>query len=431
MGIRGPQIFLIAGCALLIAGLGVAPIGFNSTSISLGALYPLGLVVIAMSGGAFLAALAMELRRAAGSERRPWMVRGGLFGLSLCSLYLFAEVAAGAVIVLGGEKPQFEDFRRRHGFENDALKIAHPFLILTNNPENEGVNDLGFVDREWPRRKPENTIRIACLGASTSEDGYPRMLDEKLSALFPETPIEVMNFGVASWTMAHSLINYSLNVKYFDPDYLIVHHGANELKARYYPGFRTDYSHAFTPLLAPERSPDDALVRYLNSYAYLKYRLFKAGKAQVGAGVYERIMKPSATWAPLRPDQLEPFRENLLDLIVLARSRQTEVILTTQPFSRTNLSWSGQWVEHMNQVNGILREVAETKQADLIDLDRMMGSDEAYFMDPVHLHRDAVALKVKNLTEGLLPILRRDRQAIDDSARDTSAHSDEQLNASN
>ena len=63
--------------------------------------------------------------------------------------------------------------------------------------------------------------------------------------------------------------------------------------------------------------------------------------------------------------------------------------------------------KHTNQVNGILRAVAEVKQADLIDLDRMMGSDEAYFMDPVHLHPDAVALKVENLSEGLPPILRR------------------------
>ena len=107
-------------------------------------------------------------------------------------------------------------------------------------------NNFGFIGRDFAYAKPPGVIRIAALGASTTADGYPAMLEEYLNARVAaqSNRFEVMNFGQGYWTSAHVLVNFVLNVIDFAPDYIIIHQAANDEHARASEAeFRGDYSH--------------------------------------------------------------------------------------------------------------------------------------------------------------------------------------------
>jgi hypothetical protein len=44
-----------------------------------------------------------------------------------------------------------------------------------------------------------------------------------------------MNFGHPYWTTNHSVVNFMLNVLDFHPDFVVIHHGWNEERARNFP----------------------------------------------------------------------------------------------------------------------------------------------------------------------------------------------------
>jgi lysophospholipase L1-like esterase len=329
--------------------------------------------------------------------------------LGLTAALLVVEVVAVVAVGALGARDAVDAFRARQTQTTIPNKVAHPFLIITNNPALPSINALGFPDRDHPRRKPAGTIRIACLGGSTTEDGYPQRLEAVLVRELPDVPVEVLNFGVGYWTTAQTLINYALTVKYFAPDYLIVHDGANELQVRSYAEFRTDYAHALHPMEV-RLGWDAPLVRHLESYAVLKYLYLTARGLPPALHVGAAIQTPRPPrHLPLAPHELEPFRENLTELVYMARRRGTEVVFVTQPYSRSQPGWHREWASHMDTVNGIVRTLAAETGAQVVDLDPEMTGREEYFIDALHLTSDATSLKAERIAAALIPILRASR----------------------
>ncbi len=329
----------------------------------------------------------------------------GVAALSVFVLFLAVEGGANAVLVLGDLRAPVREFRDRQTFASVQRKLAHPFLLLVNNPALEGVNDLGFRDRDWPVDKPPGTIRIACLGASTTEDGYPEELDRELERRLPELQVEVLNFANGAWTTAQSLINYELNARHFSPDWIIVHHAANDRRSWGRGRQRTDYSDSYRILSPPERRPDAFLLRYFNGYALAKYAYFEARGINPGLSVEQAIFRSSEEEGPPTGHDLTMFLGNVREIVAVARAHGAGVLLTTQPYSRTDLSWSPHWVEGMTLANDGLRSLASGLQVPLVDLDGIIGNRESSFRDPLHLRPDAVDLKVQALADALVPLL--------------------------
>ena len=68
--------------------------------------------------------------------------------------------------------------------------VPHPFLQFTGPrgpvPETEGDYFLGFKDIKLSDKpKPDGLIRVACLGGSTTADGYPELLQKFLNNRVP------------------------------------------------------------------------------------------------------------------------------------------------------------------------------------------------------------------------------------------------------
>ena len=135
--------------------------------------YAIGLAIAASGGAVILGGMVREFRNKSRDVFSEFRLRLSLVVLSVVGLYLFAEVLATAVILVGGMNAELFNFRVSQRRIGTPIKVPHPFTLVVNNSEAETINTLGFLDREWPEKKPPGTIRFACIGASTSEDGYP------------------------------------------------------------------------------------------------------------------------------------------------------------------------------------------------------------------------------------------------------------------
>jgi lysophospholipase L1-like esterase len=365
-----------------------------------------GLMLTALGGWFFLRAFLTMLRRGrARTAPAGWRPRFCLAMLVLIVAYLAAELGATVFIVLAHQREAMMTFRRKDLSEAaDPRFVPHPFLLYVKNPAYQGVNRLGFFGPDWSPAKTSGSVRIACLGGSTTEDGYPEALAQLLQQRRPGRPVEVLNFGMAGWTTAQTLINYELNVRYFHPDYLVVHDAANDFKALGFSDLRTDYSHAFKYPTPPPRRPDALLVRYLNSYALVKWFYFKERGLPVGANIWEIVRRETDDWSSISRRQAELlaiFRANLQALASLADDDGTRVVLTTMPYSRINMAWSPDFPVYMENANRALRDLAAENGLALVDLDRRMEKQEALFIDPVHLTPEGVRIKSEALAEAL------------------------------
>jgi len=299
-----------------------------------------------------------------------------------------------------------------------AAYQGHPFVAFTGMPSvalqgNEALgglkafNNYGFLGNDFVQEKPTGTVRIACMGGSTTASGYPAIMEQWLNEqnFGDSVHFEVLNFGITYWTTAHSMVNYLLNVQDFNPDYVVIHHAWNEEKVRdAQPGtFRSDYSHAFSHFHEPD-IPDKWPLRIS-----LAYRL---AQDEYGAMPPWQMLEPATTKPRdrVKPlfqnlEELAPYERNIKTILDLAELRGTKVVLTTQPHSTDPdipLYYAHPAVDQGNAVmRTIQRQYAD--KAVFVDLDSMMsGPMNAVFKDLGHVHDEGKQFKAGQIGQAIL-----------------------------
>jgi hypothetical protein len=370
-------------------------------------------------------------------RERPWLwaasvglVSAGLYGrfgrwrLLAISFVLFnvlilttVELGARAGIRLFAPQRQLELSRWSDTTYNDLFAYqGHPFLQFTGKPSaalkgNRALgnlapfNNLGFIGGDFTRGKPPAVVRIAALGGSTTADGYPALLEAFLNRQAGDGAerYEVLNFGMAYWTSAHSLVNFVLNVVDLRPDYVVVHDGWNDVRMRQSgPDFRGDYAHALKAFEPPAFVPDRYLVWASVVYRGLKIRFGPPDWAFLDHAL-ERPHQYVGGFDNL--DELRPFRRNVETVIEVARARDITVVLLTMPRSRDPAKAHFYGARHIDQVNEILRELAAKYAGQIlfVDLDRTMtGTMEASFRDLGHVDEAGRAFKAEQVGRAIL-----------------------------
>ncbi len=114
------------------------------------------------------------------------------------------------------------------GILDSANFTLDPVTILKLTPPNNGINEDCYRGKRVSVEKPLDTVRILCLGDSSTfgfgvdtEDSYPYFLERKLQNYYKDIKIEVINAGMPS---GHSLeakrIFQTKFIKY-NPDLII------------------------------------------------------------------------------------------------------------------------------------------------------------------------------------------------------------------
>jgi hypothetical protein len=99
------------------------------------------------------------------------------------------------------------------------------------------INSLGFRGDEFSVKKPRKTLRIVCVGASTtfcaeaSDNGHtwPARLEAILQPKYPTVTIQVINAGVGGYVISDSLKNIENRVLPLEPDLVIYYEANNDI----------------------------------------------------------------------------------------------------------------------------------------------------------------------------------------------------------
>lgn len=156
------------------------------------------------------------------------------------------------------------------------------------------TNSFGYRTHEFARTKPAGTLRILCIGGSTTVQGesndttYPAILERRLRERHPELSIEVLNLGISGVQSDYwSRKGYSFLA--FEPDVVVQYEGVNDLVrqvsrwAGMHPWSAAPYrSVLFASLFRlPYRQLDEEIATTLENLAGMSEGLARVGAIHV------------------------------------------------------------------------------------------------------------------------------------------------------
>lgn len=281
----------------------------------------------------------------------------------------------------------------------------HPYRSYANAPNrisgpgHMSTNSLGLRGREIARVKPPGTVRIACIGASTTySDGattdshaYPALVESALRYHYAGEPfgIEVLNCGVNAYESMQVLMYYETTILDYDPDIVLVLTGINDavLQAQSIR-FQSDYAGVRRTFGPPpplwwEHSPLLSLVFKRRATAGNPYWPNETHGMMPFIWKWDAIDNPgrAAVEARLQAGRFEPYARNLRSLVHVIRGGGAVPILLTLPFRPDHASVA----PFVAGVNERIRGLAADENVALLDLAELMPWNRDAFYDDCHL----------------------------------------------
>lgn len=186
------------------------------------------------------------------------------------------------------------------------------------------INSMGQRGPEIERKKPENTLRILCLGDSRTfgirqamgkylfDNDYPSILQALISERSASKRVEVLNAGVIGYTSAHGLRALQCGLLEMEPDILVVAFGFNEFLLSWTPEKRI-------------QEPVHPLTRRL-FYSLLPLRTF-----QLLLSGYRKLPFLHPRPAERRWVTQEEYARHLRRFVEIARENTIRIVFLNQP----------------------------------------------------------------------------------------------------
>jgi len=291
---------------------------------------------------------------------------------------------------------------------------------LAGNPVR--INRLGFRGPDYAWKPAPGTLRLIALGgsstfcfqSSTEETTWPRLLQKYLADRLA-MPVEVVNLGLPGYDASNSKVNYLFTGRALHPHAALMYHTWNDMK--------------FFRMLTRE----PVLYTNLGEYKPLWQKVARA--TQIGRRVRNILHSLRMTRAetfytsleregtaanePIAPSALDWARRNYVDFALLARADGVLPVLVTQATLahpenlenseiRRHINASDQGMtlpvlcETWQQVNAILRRVANQQDAVFVDGYSAVPADREHLLDHVHLTDAGCAALARVIGETLL-----------------------------
>ncbi|MGB5891890.1 MAG: SGNH/GDSL hydrolase family protein, partial [Thermoanaerobaculia bacterium] len=208
-----------------------------------------------------------------------------------------------------------EKARLQHIF-GDEYFVYDPLLIWRPKPDGEIFNSQGFRGPELAAHKPPEEYRIFAIGDSntlgwsgSTGANWPGDLDRLMRR--HDDRFKVVNAGVYGYSSYQGLQRFRESIAY-DPDLVLISFGANDAHR----------------VRTPDREfARDSTVKWSPAGLLQRYRL---GRLLLGA----RTRFFAGPSQPLHPRvSLADYRQNLMEIIRLARDRGILVVLLTRPYT--------------------------------------------------------------------------------------------------
>jgi lysophospholipase L1-like esterase len=310
-------------------------------------------------------------------------------GYSVLANVLMCLLGEGAARVydLVMARPRPVDVR----FMSNPVTIMepHPYISYVANPEYTEHNQQGFrgVDEHTPDFQG---YRIACLGGSSTygtrvagPDCYPRRL-ESLLADRTKYPVDVINGGLAGYS-THNLVGMlAFRIVPLKPDICIFYIGHNDAWNRIsFADFRLDNSHAQCAWI-----PQTYGIALWRKSVLLNKVAHKLGYPIAGAPHIHQVCwkpmggDPGSNW---KSSSFESFRHNVATLIATCRIHGIRPIFCTEVTDFANHGEVPVMSEAMKDTAVVLKQLCEENSAEIVNLQPVLGDQEDYFADYLHL----------------------------------------------
>lgn len=278
--------------------------------------------------------------------------------------------------------------------------VLRPKAELIDPEQTFKINRLGFRGPEFEGPKPAGTIRVICVGASTTfghsapsdATTWPRLLEGKLREALPGQTIQVINAGVPGYTTFHNLPNLGLRLLPLEPDVVVFYQGVNDLAqnaklARDPTGYR---------IVRPKRTSHGVLTKAKESSL-----LYLVLRNQIQAWRRKHVPRPEGLKSELDPAAPRSYERNLRGMITLTKEAGATPVLVTfasryvaEPTPEqeqaawvdmhlASLDYAGLFAGH-KRYNEVVRTLAKRYQAPLAEGEVLSGRQEM-FTDSVHL----------------------------------------------
>jgi len=361
--------------------------------------------------------------------------------LTVAGALVVGEVAARVLVAAAGDeglRALVQDYRRvAHGGSKGFT--AAPYTSFALQPRYTGHapgdpvrhNARGFREAdETPAKKVPGTRRVICLGGSTTYGSgvrdnaltYPAQLEGALNrtsvAREGPPPFEVLNLGVGNYTSAEVLTALHFRALPLEPDVVVIQVAINDVRPRFHDDFDLGYAHFRTPYRDVAPGPVTRLAYRSTLFVSLAW-LAGAVEPLTLQALTERPHPPADRAAlNLERNGAEAYRRNLRACIDLARAAGARVVLLTEPYfvtpdlearagdaERAHLERLYQ--RGLAQHNDVVRALAASHGAGLVDLDRETPRVPSFFTDPVHMTGEGNRWKAERIARALREELER------------------------
>lgn len=190
------------------------------------------------------------------------------------------------------------------------------------------------------RKEKESAFRILFLGGSTTygsvipapENTFPAKAGEYLQKKFRSMKVEVINAGLPWGTSAEMLTHYLFKFRYYKPDLVVIHAGANDAQALAHTDYQPDYSNfrRSIPSIPPVSKTAKRILRS-NFISVVTYYLFYSNYRTLAFVHFGEC--PYAKWYDhdlpysLHHVSEYAFYRNVLTIVKTAKEEGTGVVL--------------------------------------------------------------------------------------------------------
>jgi lysophospholipase L1-like esterase len=270
------------------------------------------------------------------------------------------------------------------------------------------INSLGYRTHEFAERKPAGTVRVLCIGGSTTVAGrtndetYPALLEARLRRRWPGLPLEVLNLGV-SGVGTELWLEWLPKLLAWDPDVIVQYEAINDIAWTELPAYaaRHPWPRTMRESLVLERlmgfdpaALDPEMRETIGRRLEMDRRCRENGVAYLGA----TFAAPDAVRA--RPD----FRL-VLDVGTVFWTRHFPI--------RGFAAYAAILARH----NALFREFADRNRVNRVLVHEALG-DPALFVDACHFTPEGIGL-LASVFEPAVADLVTDRPGFRDWKRES------------
>ncbi len=234
---------------------------------------------------------------------------------------------------------------------------------------------LDHAVQRFPARKPEGSLRVFCLGGSTTagwpaprKASYPLWLRAMLADALPGRRVEVINAGLHGTDSTRDL-SVAREVLRYRPDVMILWTGYN------------DYQMHF---LRKNLRGSAGIAWRVHGFLAPRSRLYAAALALSRKKAASQWTRTAATLDDVEQDALvRNFAANLDSILRESRASGVKVVLLTLPFNPAFPSKGPEYTRTLVRINAAIKQAAAREKTPLLDLSAEKGLTADY-VDHVH-----------------------------------------------